>query len=274
MADAPTLPPLPETWEETRATLHAYSRGVSAVPRAHALAHPKWWHVGLEIGPTGLATPPVALPAGGAFQLRMDLRKHATSLETSHGEALDFDMTAGVSGTGFADQLIAAISDLGLEGDYDRSKFENDEPRKYDPDAAETYFAALTDVVAAFRSHAHSLEGEPGPVHHWPHNFDTSVEWYGTRMVEHEEGGEAEQLPAQINLGFYPEGRPYFYSNPWPFDEALTASELPHGAEWHTEGWQGTILYYDTLVGDPAALRKVQEYAAAVHQLASPGLTA
>ncbi len=81
--------------------------------------------------------------------------------------------------------------------------------------------------------------------------------------------------PAQLNLGFYPGGRPYFYSNPWPFEGGvLLEQELPHGAEWHTEGWQGTILYYDQLQDDPDAESKLLEYAAAVFELSLPTLSA
>lgn len=272
MAEVSFLPPLPEEWETTRATLHAYSRALSAIPHAHAPAHPRWWHVGLAVTPIGLVTDPIPLPGGGAAQLRMDLRRHVALLETSAGDVIEFDMTSGMTGTELADAVIAAASDVGLEGTYARERFEADEPRGYEPAAAETYFAALTNVAAVFRAHARSLEGETSPVQHWPHNFDTSVEWFADRMVEHDEGGETTESPAQINLGFYPAGRPYFYSNPWPFDAGLVGTPLPHGAEWHTEGWEGTILHYDTLAGDPEAGNKLTEYAAAVHAAAAPTL--
>jgi hypothetical protein len=261
MSDSHFLPDLHESWEDTRATLHAYAHGVSAIPRSHAPAHPKWWHVSLTPTPAGLVTDPVPLPGGGALHLRMDLHRHATVLETSAGDIIEFDMTAGLTGTEFADA-------------YDRTRFESPEPRAYEPGAAETYFAALTNVTGAFRSHAYSLDGSTSPVQHWPHNFDTSVEWFTDHLVTYDEGGEEASGPAQINLGFYTQGRPYFYSNPWPFDaDALVGTPLPHGAEWHTDGWEGTILHYDTLAGDPDAARKLAEYAAAVHEVAAPTLT-
>jgi len=262
-----------EEWEATRATLHAYSHAVSALPRAHAVAHPKWWHVSLAITPAGLVTDAMQLPGGGAARVRMDLSRHVAAIETSQGDVLEFDLTAGMTGTELGDALIAAAADLGLEDVYDRERFESDEPRPYDPGAAETWFGAVTDVAGVFRRHIASLAGWSGPVQHWPHNFDTSVEWFADRMVSHTEGGETTESPAQINLGFYPAGRPYFYSNPWPFDaDALVGIPLPHGAEWHTEGWEGTILYYDTLAGDPSGPEKLAEYAAAVHAAAAPTL--
>ena len=92
----------------------------------------------------------------------------------------------------------------------------------------------------------------------WPHGFDLSFEWFGTRVERFEENGEVQEYPSQLNLGFYPTGDAYFYSNPWPFDESLPANELPHGAVWNTDGWQGTKLDYADLVGDPDAAAKVE----------------
>ena len=112
------------------------------------------------------------------------------------------------------------------------------------------------------------------PLQLWPHGFDLSFEWFGTKVETHEEGGEVQEYPSQLNLGFYPAGDAYFYSNPWPFDEALPATQLPHGAVWNTEGWQGTKLEYAGLVGDPDAAAKLGEYAAAVYKAAAPTLSA
>ncbi len=63
-------------------------------------------------------------------------------------------------------------------------------------------------------------------------------------------------------------------SNPWPFDEGLPSKDLPHGAVWNTEGWQGSKLDYAGLVSDPDAATKLREYATAVFEIASPTLTA
>ncbi len=96
-----TFTPLHDQWEPTRATLHAYAQGVGAISRAHGLAHPKWWHLSLKVRPTGLATDSLGLPDGGVISLRMDLRRHATVLETSRGDRIDSDMTVGATGTEF-----------------------------------------------------------------------------------------------------------------------------------------------------------------------------
>lgn len=268
------LPPLHENFEPTRATLHAYAHGIAAVARAHAAPHPKWWHVSLRVIPRGLVTDNIRVPGGGLVNIRMDLTAHDIVV-TSLSSETRISMTDGLTGTQMGERLISAVAAVGLEGEYERARFQDDGTREYLPDAAAIYFQAVGNVSHIFQHHLGSLEGSVSRVQLWPHNFDLACEWFGSRMETHEEGEETTEHPSQINLGFYPAGRAYFYSNPWPFDrDALMGHQLPHGAEWHTEGWEGSILYYDRLAGDPDAATKLAEYARAVYDLAAPTLTA
>lgn len=268
------LPEFPSDWEPTRATLHAYSHGVSALARTHAPAHPKWWHTSLKVTSNGLVTDPIPLPDGGEMRARIDFDGHVVMIEPPDGAAIEFSMTAGDTGTEFADRLIEAAGGLGLTGEYNREKFENDEPRAYDETHASTFWRALTNVASVFEEHRSSLEGSVSPLQLWPHGFDLSFEWFGTRVETSEEDGEIQEYTSQLNLGFYPAGDAYFYSNPWPFDEDLPTKDLPHGAVWNVDGWQGSKLDYAGLAGDPDAAAKLLEYAAAVFEVASPTLTA
>jgi hypothetical protein len=221
----------------------------------------------------------MALPGGGTFYLRMDLLGHQVALVTIQGETRHFSMMEGLSSIEFGDQLIGAVVGLGLSADYARQKFENDEPRQYDPEVAEKYFALLTNVDRIFKAHRANLGGEKGPVQLWPHGFDLAFEWFGTRRVEYEEHGQTRQLPAQLNLGFSPgeagHPQPYFYSNPWPFEEApLVGKPLPSGARWFTESWKGSILPYEELVDDERAEERLLAYARAVYEISAPTLQA
>jgi hypothetical protein len=277
MADEMIFPSL-AGFEPTRQTLQLYSRAMSAVPRAH-LSHGQWWHISLKAMPEGLVTERVDMPAGGQLWLTMDLTRHAVYLMSDRGQVDEFSLAAGLSAAAFGDQLLEAVKHAGLPGPYEREKFASDEARVYDKEAAGRYLSALTLANRLFNRQREDLMGEPGetgPVQLWPHNFDLSMEWFGTRRVAHEEGGETQQLPAQLNLGFYPgdpEGEPYFYSNPWPFEgETLLGRELPAGARWHTEGWQGTILPYAELAGDPAGATRLMAYAQAVYDVCAPTL--
>lgn len=278
MSSKPVFPSL-KGWQPTRDTLHWYAQGVGVIPRAHAPSHPKWWHISLKVQPDGLVTEPMSLPDGHTFYLFMNLQDHQVQLKTSRGEAHKFSMSAGLTSTDFADQLIAAVTDLGLTGEYARQKFESDEPRQYSPEMAERYLTALLNVDRVFKQHRNSVEGDKGPVQLWPHGFDLSFEWFGTRSVEYEEGGEVAQYPAQLNLGFSPgepsHPEPYFYSNPWPFEgDRLLDESLPSGARWFTDGWQGSILPYNELVDDDQAADRLLAYARCVYDLSAPTLMA
>ena len=267
--------PLDEQWEPTRATLHAYAKGVGAIARAHAVFHPKWWHISLKVRPNGLVTDNLPLPGGGSVALRMDLVGDSVVIEASDGTSSSVPMSDGLTGTEFADTLIDAVAEYGLESDYLREKFVDETPREYDPRAATALMTVFVNANTVLERRRATLGDSVGPVQVWPHGFDLAFEWYGTRVERYEKAGEVQAHPAQLNFGLYPAGRAYFYSNPWPFEgEALLGVALPHGAEWHTEGWEGSVLYYDQVAADPAAEIKVLEYAAAVMSAALPTLEA
>jgi hypothetical protein len=144
---------------------------------------------------------------------------------------------------------------------------------------AEKYLASLVNTAYIFKKHIGNLSGEVGQVQLWPHHFDLAVEWFGTRLVEYQEGDAVQQYPAQLNLGLSPgdaaHPAPYFYSNPWPFEkDQLLDKSLPAGARWFTAGWEGTIFPYAELVGDTNAEQRLLAYARAVYQAAAPTLLA
>jgi hypothetical protein len=269
------FPPL-TGFEPTRETLHWYARAVGVLPRVHAEAHPKWWHVSLKVQPDGLYTEAMALPDGGSLRVKMDLGQHKVVLLVDGLKTSSFSMTEGLTATAFGDQLLETTAGLGLTGDYERHRFENEDPRQYNPETVPAFWQALTIADRIFTEFRATLSGEPSPIHFWTHGFDLSFEWFGARVVVSEAAGQRSENPSQINLGFYPgdpAGSPYFYSNPWPFEtKQLLDQPLPAGARWHTEGWQGTILAYDNLVGDEEAENRLLDYARAVHELASPAL--
>jgi hypothetical protein len=269
------FPALPADGEATRSTLHAYAHAVAALPRAHAPAHPSWWHISLKVRPDGFVTEAMPLPGGGAAFVRMDPRSALIVIETSDGDSRSFPMNAGLTATEMGNALIAAGSEFGLTADYDRSKFENDDSRPYDESDARTLFGALVAANGVLTIQRNRLKGTVGPIQLWPHGFDLAFEWYGTRTVPAAESGEPNDLPAQISLGFYPAGDAYFYSNPWPFEaDVLLDVDLPSGAKWHTEGWEGSILPLAAVVGSPDGVARFLAYADAAFDAAAPSLTA
>lgn len=265
-------------FEPTRQTLQLYSRVVSAVLRAHAQPHPRWWHISLKVVPDGLVTNDLPLPTGGLLALKMDLRYHQIVLADQGQVKRTFDMALGMPASAMGDAVLSAVAELGLTGPFARDKFESDEARDYDPVQAQRFQDVLVRVDRVFKQHRAGLPGEVGPVQFWSHGFDLSFEWFGSRTQSLEEHGQVQRIPAQLNLGFYPGdsgNSPYFYSNPWPFEtEFLLGKPLPAQTRWHTEGWQGTMLPYAALVEDPGAEDRLLAYARAVYELVSPTLLA
>jgi hypothetical protein len=216
----------------------------------------------------------MALPDGSSFTVRMDLRRHEVVVATINGDTRSLSMRQGLTGRALGERLIAIVGELGLDAEYATERFADDDERVYDPSAASDYLYALSNINHNLEIHRASLTGPTGPLQVWPHGFDLAFEWFGTKTREYEEHGETLQMSAQLNLGFYPAGRAYLYSNPWPFDPALTSRELPGPARWHTEGWEGSILYYDELLAEDDPAGTLLEYAAAVYAAAAPTLTA
>ncbi|MCP3973089.1 MAG: hypothetical protein GY720_01195 [bacterium] len=269
------FPPMPENFEPTRATLHQYSNAIGVIPRVHADPHEKWWHVSLNVTERGLETNEMVLPSGGTLSLRLDFKEHRVVVEADGHEVAGFGMDEGLTGTQMGEAVIAAVSTLGLDGEYARDKFESDEPREYSADAAAGFFEVLTSIHSAYSVHRDRIGDSAGPLQLWPHGFDLAFEWFGTRIEDYEEHGEMTKLPAQCNFGFYPAGRAYLYANPWPFEgDTLLAVELPGGAEWHTDGWEGSELFYDQIAGDERAEQRILDFFGAVFDAAKPTLSA
>lgn len=262
----------------TRRTLHNYVCAISAVARVHAIPQPHWWHTSLKVTPSGLLSDNIPLPTGGILAIRLDFHLRRLIAWSNDGRQESFPIDGGLSGTEMGDGLIAAAERMGLYGEYERDRFESDEPGTYDADAAQRFFAALAGADRAFKKHRARLTGDVGPVQFWPHGFDLSTEWFGTRRESYTENGKEVNLPAQLNLGFYAgedDDSTYFYSNPWPFEtEQLLSAALPEGVSWHTAGWQGTLLPYVALRDDPRAEERLLAFAAAVFDIASPTLLA
>jgi len=89
-------------------------------------------------------------------------------------------------------------------------------------------------------------------IHLWPHHFDFSLEWFT--------GNADEQVGTGISPGDENYSEPYLYMNPYPFNEQVTANDLPIGT-WHTSGWQGVKIEWKDLLKYPPenAVNKLHE---------------
>ena len=271
-----TLPILRD-WESTRKTLHAYAKVVGSVPRALASPHPRWWHVSLKVSERGLQTDrfhPIE-NRGVSLQLLMDFHDHAIKIFRNDTLSYQISMCDGLTVQDLAEKIEAHLHKIGISVELEIAIFEGTVVGIYNSTVAEDYFRILTRVEGILKKVLAKLDGDVGIVNVWPHNFDLAFEWFSEALIpsEHQNGAS----PAQINFGFAPgditHARPYFYSNPWPFDENLTENSLPSGAQWFQQSWQGSLLAYDTVASDEAFEEKLEEYFLTIYRLASPQLS-
>jgi|SRR5581483_1228782 len=88
------------------------------------------------------------------------------------------------------------------------------------------------------------------------HHFDLALLWFSGRKVPGQDPNDAENADEQMNFGFSvgDEGipEPYFYITAYPLPKNFVGAPLPHGAYWHTDGWNGAVLLYKALVATDA----------------------
>lgn len=233
-------------WKDTRETLHAYCKVLGAIRSAFAPEQPRHQHVSLRLYTAGLTTTPIPHPADPKrnFALSLDLLNHYVLLSNSEGAVEQFRMSECLTATQLGELLMAKLEEWGIQGKVSGEKYQNDEERQYSLDAAERYFTALSRVGHIFDQFHAGLKEEKDPLQFWPHHFDLSFVAFGKKIVNTVEG----DFPSQITVGFAPDDpgqpSPYFYVNPFPFEESVTHSKLPGGASWHTAIWQGALLPY------------------------------
>lgn len=249
-------------WRETRETLHAYCKVIGAIRAAFSPPLPRYQHVSLRLYTAGLTTTAIPHPADAKrnFSLSLDLRNHYVLLNSSDGSVQQIRISEGLSATRLSEELLSKLAEQGVSGEVNKTKYADDEPRNYSLDAAERYFSALAHIGRIFEQFHAELPGEKDPVQFWPHHFDLSFIVLGAKAVSTVEG----EFPSQITFGFAPDDpgqpSPYFYVNPFPFEESLTHADLPHGASWHTAIWQGALLPYQHIAEQADAEQKILDF--------------
>lgn len=256
-----------ENWGATRDSLHEYAQVLGNIRRAMTPPRKHWWHITLHVGARGLTTTPI--PAGSrVLELVLNPVKHRVELDTSHGEHVTIEL-AGLSQRALADRLAGKFQKFGIEAPSLESVWWEDTARDYDTAAALRYWQALTQIDGLFREFKGSLREETGPVQVFPQHFDLSLNWFSGRLVPGVDPADEESADEQMNFGFVTGDSgidaAYFYATTYPVPAGLTESDLPDGAYWHTDGFTGAVLLYDTLADGDDARRRLLEFLRAAH---------
>ena len=247
------FPPLSlSAWQPTLTTLQEYAKVIGKIRRALMPAQRHWAHVSLRIGPTGLTTWPI--PAGSrTVDLTLDLVNHKLVITTSDGHQWHSPLI-GQPVTTFCEETLAALAQLDIRPDIDRSLFTDTTPGSYQTADVERYWQVLSQIDAIYKEFKGTLRGETSEVQLWPHHIDLAFLWFSGRLVPGVDPDDEENADEQMNFGFSPgDGgipEPYFYITAYPLPDGLTDSPLPGDAYWHTEGFTGAILKYESLVND------------------------
>lgn len=225
----------------TVTAMQAYSRILGSIRGAQNEPHPRWWHASLQVTPEGFATGDFPL-GDSKGSLLLDPAGRVIK-----GSGLNGDFEVALVGPASAVGR-EVLTQLGAPIDVDAERWDAVTVEEYDAAAAANYYEALLAVHETFAGFAAGIEGEVGPMNLWPHHFDIAFEWFSDAVEVYDEEDGPKEYSKQVGFGFSPgdEGdpQPYFYANPWPFDEAFRQVELPNGASWHEEGWSGGFLPY------------------------------
>lgn len=244
------FPPLPlAEWRATRDVIQGYTQVVGKIRRAMSPHQRHWFHVNLRAAGLGLTTTPIR-SGNITFELLLDFSGHQLVISTSQGGWAEIDLD-GHSAREFYDDIVQALDDLDISVTIDRNQF-SDVDGTYDPDMAEDYWQALSQIDMVFKEFLGQIRGRKGPVSLWPHHLDLAGLWFTGRLIPGKDPDNEEESDEQMNFGFSTgdEGisDAYFYITAYPWPAGLETTELPAPARWHTEGWNGAVMMYADLI--------------------------
>ena len=245
-------------WQESRDTIHQYARLTGKIRTALMPPQKHWWHITLHAAATGLTTTPMPVN-GKTVELLLDFVNHTLLITTSHGEKAEISLQEqSIANVHHA--VIKTLSTMGIKPEFDHTLFVEETPRKYDSEAIARYWRALAWIDSVFKRFKGELREETGPVQVFPHHFDLSMNWFSGRLVPGIDPSDEESADEQMNFGFVSGdgsiSEAYFYITAYPLPKGLTDTVLPEGAYWHTEGFTGAIMRYESLqaANDPETL--------------------
>ena len=194
------------------------------------------------------------------FELSLDLKESLLIARTSGGAEFSEGLN-GQSATDLAQGIDDFLFDNGIDTGYVRASAPRGTDRfvGYSAKHANSIGYALGVVSALMAEFRAGIREETSPIQLWPHHFDVSMLWLPGEKIEGQDPDNEEYSDKQMNFGFtfgdesIPE--PYFYVTAYPLPDGFPELELPTGTQWQTEGFNGAVLLYKTLIksGDPNA---------------------
>jgi hypothetical protein len=254
-------------WRETYETLHLWTQIVGKIRLARAPWLNHSWQVALYVTARGLTTSPI--PDGNStFQIDFDFIDHALRISSSQGRQLEFAL-AGNSVSSFYRQVMAALSELGIDVTIDEMPNEMPEPIRfsqdethasYDADAVRRLLQILVNVDRLFKQFRTGFLGKASPVHFFWGSFDLAVTRFSGRRAPRHPGG-VPHLPDDVaceaysheesSAGFWPGSGaidfPAFYSYAYPEPPGYRSTRVRPDAAYFSEELGEFILPYEAV---------------------------
>ncbi len=259
-------------WSETCDTLHAHTQVLGKLAAELAPPEPQLQHAALRLTARGWETAPLPAPDGsGPFAVTIDLHAHEVIVLHADGRRRVVPLTPDRPVGEVTREVLTAVRAVAgpvaidpapQEVPWTAPLDEDTEHRRYDPAAAEAYFAAAgraAMVLAAFRA---PFRGRSTPVHAWWGSFDLAVSLFSGAPAEppSDDFIMRNAMDSQeVAVGWWPGDPRYpraaFYAYAHPAPEGFGGAELsPAAARWDGELGEYVLDWADVIVAeDPRA---------------------
>jgi uncharacterized protein DUF5996 len=174
-----------ERWSATCDTLHAHTQVLGKLAVRLAPPEPQLQHAALRVTARGWETLPLPAPDGsGSVVAALDLRAHEAVVEHSGGPTKRIALTPDRPVGEVTRAVLAAVRAIAGRVEIDptpqevswRAPLDQDtEHARYDVEAVDDYFAAVTQAALALAAFRAPYRGRSTPVNAWWGSFDLSV---------------------------------------------------------------------------------------------------
>jgi hypothetical protein len=256
------LPALPlDSWKDTLATLHMWTRVVGKVRLELCPLVNHFWNVPFYLTARGMTTS--AMPyERGTIEVRFDFIAHKLLLETSDGGMVAIALKPQ-SVAEFYKKFMTALADLGVTVKIwttpceipDPTPFEKDNLHAaYDPEAVHKFWRILVWVDQILKEFRAGFLGKVSPVHFFWGSFDLAVTRFSGRRAPERPGADSITREAYSHeassAGFWPGGGdikgPAFYSYAAPEPAGFAQRRvLPAAAFYHPQLKEFLLMYDD-----------------------------
>jgi len=262
-------------WRETALTLQLWTQIVGKIRLALSPWRNHSWQVPLYVTARGLTTAAIAV-GRAMIDIEFDFVDQRLVCRSSSGKIRQIVLQP-MTVAAFYEEVMAAMTALGVEVRIDRLPNELPDPIAYDMDmvhssydaaAAGRFWQALVQIRRVFGLFQSGFLGKVSPVHFFWGSFDLAVTRFSGRAAPLHPGG-VPGLPDSVtreayshevsSAGFWPgsDGFPQaaFYSYAYPEPAGFRASPVPRQATF-AEALGEFVLPYDAVrkAADPDAL--------------------